>query len=544
MAPQHDDIVIAGLVTESDRAAHVRTQRAGVTHERALRPRAPGPGEPVEVELRAGPDAPPADAWIELDGERRPMEQTGAEWDTLVWGYVRSYRAVLPGRAAGVVRYSLGVGDVLADGAIRQAYVVGQDGPPAWAAEAVVYQAWVDRFWSGDGTVWPRAGVGPSDHYGGTLAGLRERLDHVETLGSNTLWLNPIYSGSAYHGYEVTDFQAVNPELGSLDDFDRLVAEAHGRGIRIVLDFVPSHVSHLHPTFVAARGDERSPYASWYRFDRWPDDYRTFFGVKTMPQLNHDEPAVRRHLVDAACFWLDRRVDGFRLDYARGASFELWAELRVAARSRSPECWLFGEVVDTPAVQLEYEGLLDGCLDFQLAQTLRGAFGYRDVNGVELSAFLDAHEAAFPPNFSRPSFLDNHDMNRIRWIAGGDSARVRAAALCQFTLAGPPIVYYGTEIGLTQEHGIKDRELGGDDRRARLPMLWGEGEGVDAGTLAFYGDLAALRRERAELREAPRETIASSESSLAYARGPLVVEIDLAAGSAEIREGRETLLRA
>jgi len=448
----------------------------------------------------------------------------------------------VPGRPDGAVHYRLGVGEMPADGGNRHAYVVGADDPPAWSAEAVVYQVWVDRFWSGDEAAWPKAGAGPSDRYGGTLAGLCERLDHVETLGANTLWLNPIYPGPSYHGYEVTDLDAVNPELGSLDDFGRLVAEAHRRGIRIVLDFVPSHVSDLHPTFVAARADKKSPYAAWYRFDRWPDDYRTFFGVRTMPQLNHDEPAVREHLVAAACSWLDRGVDGFRLDYARGASYELWAELRVAARARRPDCWLFGEVVDTPQVQLEYEGLLDGCLDFQLAQTLRGAFGYRDVNGVELAAFLDAHEAFFPHDFSRPSFLDNHDMNRILWIAGGDAARVRAAALCQFTLSGPPIVYYGTEVGLSQERGIKDTAVGGDDRRARLPMLWGED--ADAGLLAFYRELAALRRERRELRDAPRETIASSDSSITYARGPLVIDIDLAEGAAEIREGGETLLRA
>jgi cyclomaltodextrinase / maltogenic alpha-amylase / neopullulanase len=523
-----DDIVIPGLADDGERAETVRVRRRGVAHERALFPRRPAAGEEVVVELTAGPDAPSRDAWIDVDGERRTLELVGSEWDTMVWGYVRRYRTVIPGRPAGVVRYVLAVGDVLADGGKRQAYVVGDSGPPAWAADAIVYQVWADRF-------WPVNGSGPADRYGGTFAGLLERLDHVAALGADTVWLNPIHPSSAYHGYEVTDYFAVDPGLGTLDDFDRLVAEAHRRGLRLVLDFVPSHVSDRHPAFTAARSDATSPYASWFRFDRWPDDYRTFFGVPTMPQLNHDDDGVRRHLVDAALFWLALGVDGLRLDYAAGASYELWAELRAAARARHPECWLFGEVVDTPAAQLAYDGLVDGCLDFQLTQALRATFGYRDWSAAQLGGFLDAHEPAFPPAFSRPSFLDNHDLDRILWIAEGDTRRLRAAALVQFTLAGPPIVYYGTEVGLSQTESIKDA----GDRHARLPMLWNADQ--DRELLAFYGELSALRRT---LPAEPRVTTAAEGDRLAYARGRVVVEIDVGAASAVARDGADVLLRA
>jgi cyclomaltodextrinase len=540
-APEHDDVVIAGLADETERAEHVRARRAGVTHGRALSPRAPRPGEPIVVELTAGPECVGGDAWLEVDGGRRPMELAGAEWDTLVWGYVRRFRTVLPGRRAGVVPYRLGVGAVLADGGASQALVVGEPGPPGWASDAVVYQIWVDRFWSGDAGAWPRAGVGPADNYGGTIAGLTERLDHVFELGANTVWLNPIYPSTAYHGYEVLDFQAVEPRLGSLADFDRLVDALHRRGARIVLDFVPSHVSHRHPAFVAAQSDRSSPFTAWFRFGGWPDDYRTFFGVPTMPQLNHDEPAVRAHLVEAARFWLARGVDGFRLDHAHGSSIELWAEFRAAARAAKPDCWLFGEVVETPQTQLEYEGLLDGCLDFELAQALRGTFGYRDRDGAAFARFLDAHEAAFPSDFSRPSFVDNHDMNRLLWIAGGDTRRLKLAALCQFTLGGPPVVYYGTEVGLSQQRAIKEVGAGGDDRHARLPMLWGDDRDEDL--FAFFRDLSSLRGERADLRSGLRQTVDVRATSLTYARGDLVVELDLSAATGSVRDGRECLIR-
>jgi len=523
-----DDVVIPGLADDDERAAFVRARRRGVSHARALFPRNPAPGDDVVVELTAGPDAPAADAWVDVEGERRPLVLAGVEWDTLVWGYVRRYRGTIPGRATGAVHYALGVGDVQADGGRRQAYVVGDDGAPPWADEAIVYQVWVDRF-------WPVAGSGPADRYGGTFAGLVERLDHVAALGVDTVWLNPIHPSTAYHGYEVTDYMAVDPALGTLEDFDRMVDALHERSLRLVLDFVPSHVSDRHPAFLAARADAASPYAGWFRFDRWPDDYRTFFGVPTMPQLNHDEPAVRDHLAQAARFWIARGVDGLRLDYAGGSTHELWAELRTAARAERADCWLFGEVVDTPAAQLEYEGLLDGCLDFQLAQALRAAFGYRTLGGVQLAAFLDAHEAAFPATFSRPSFLDNHDLDRMLWLTGGDTRRLRAAAVCQFTLDGPPIVYYGTEVGLSQALSIK----AAGDRHARLPMPWGDDQ--DGALHAFYRELAALRRG---LPREPRRTVEADGARLVYTRGKVVVELDVDTGSAVVRDGADVLLRA
>lgn len=482
--------------------------------------------EDVVVELTAGPTVT-GEPWLEVEGESIPMTLAASEWDTLVWGYVRRFHATIPDRPAGVVHYALGVGDARADGDERHAYVVGDSGLPAWAADAIVYQIWVDRF-------WPVSGDGPAERYGGTFAGLREKLDHVETVGANTIWLNPIHPSSAYHGYEVTDYFAVDPALGTLDDFDALVRELHRRRLRIVLDFVPSHVSHRHPSFEAARADPASPFARWFRFDRWPDDYRTFFGVPTMPQLNHDEPAVREHLVDAARFWLEHGVDGFRLDYAGGTTVELWAELRAAVRALEPECWLFGEVVDTPDAQLAYEGLFDGCLDFQLAQALRRTFALGEWSAAELGAFLDAHEAAFPASFSRPSFLDNHDLNRIAWLAGGDAARVRLAALCHFTLAGPPIVYSGSEVGRSQERGIRE----GGDLQARLPMPWGAEQ--DADLLQFYGTLARLRPA---FSDTSRETRVADGARLEYARGDIVVELDLDTMTGNVRDGRDVLLR-
>jgi len=526
-----DGFIFGSLSDDAERAAYVRKRRRGVSHRRARTPRDPRPGETVAVELTVGPDCSAGDAWVEVDGKRTPLEPAGVEWDTLAWGYVRRFRGELPGGGAGtVVRYRIGAGEVAADGGATHAYYVDDDPPPAWARDAIVYQVFVDRFFStGD---WPPRGTGPAERYGGTLAGVTARLDHVAELGANVLWLSPIFPSPSYHGYDATDLFSIEPRLGTLENFDRLVAEAHGRGIRILLDFVPNHWSRLHPTFLEASLDRTSAYAGWYSFKRWPDSYESFFGVPDLPRINHANAEARRHVLEAARFWLDRGVDGYRVDYALGPDEDFWADFRAATRG----AWTFGEVVETPETQLGYEGLLDGCLDFGLLEALRAAFAYGSWDGARLAAFLDAHEAYFPPGFSRPSFLDNHDMNRFLWSAGGDVRRLRLAALCQFTLAGPPIVYYGTEVGLSQQGDVRTARWGGD-RHARLPMLWGDDQ--DADLLDFYRALARLRRA---LPDEPRRTLHADADMLVYSRGEVVVTLDLAALSGSVTRDGAPLL--
>ena len=515
----HADGFIFGALSDAEaRTEYVRELRNGATHRRRRSPRDPRPGEPVTVELTAGPRCPEGEAWLEVNGVRVPLKPAGVEWDTLVWGYVRRYRGTISGYPAGtVVRYRLGVGGFVADDGQTHAYAVDEAHAPDWARDALVYHVFVDRFFSGDESAWPGRGAGVAELYGGTLEGLRQRLDHVSSIGANVLWLSPIHPSPSYHGYDATDLYAVHPRLGTLDDFDRLLDDAHGRGIRVLLDFVPNHWSREHPTFLEAARDRSSPYAGWYSFMRWPDAYESFFGHKAMPRINYANAEARRHVLDAVRFWRERGVDGFRVDYALGPDEDFWADFRIATDG----AWTFGEVVETPETQRSFEGLLDGCLDFGLLEGLRATFAHGAWNAARFTAFLDAHERYFPPSFSRPSFLDNHDMNRFLWSAGGDVNRLKLAALCQFTLEGPPVVYYGTEVGLSQDDDIRAGGWGGD-RQARLPMLWGADQ--DADLLAFYGSLAELRQA---LPDEPRRTLQADATRFSYARGDVEVSFDL-----------------
>lgn len=493
---EQPDFVFGPLSSDAERLEFVRAARRGVTYART--PRDARPGEPVTLELSVGPtrDVPN----LTVDDEPIALEPVEVEWDTLIWAYVRRYRATIPGRPAGtVVRYAV-------DGDER-AYCVDDYESPAWAHSAVVYHVFVDRFDPGPGREW-----GDEPFRGGTLAGLARRLDYIRELGCDVLWLSPIFPSPTYHGYDATDLFEIEPRLGTKSDFLTLLDAAHRRGVRILLDFVPNHWSKEHPTFVDAATKPDSAYRDWYLFERWPDRYDSFFGAGTMPKVNLLDAGARAHVLDAARHWLELGVDGFRVDHATGPARAFWAHFRLATRSARAECWTFGEAVETPAREREFEGLLDGCLDFTLLEAFRKTFGEGVWDGVRFWRFLEAHSRYFSPDFVRPSFLDNHDMNRFLWVARGDKRRLRLAALCQFTLEGPPIVYYGTEIGMSQVRDVRETS----DREARLPMAWGE---RDDELLEFYRRLVRLRRRGGDLWRAGREPLVVDPELLVYRVG-------------------------
>lgn len=529
-----DDFIFGSLGTEAKRLAHVRGQRAGVTHLQRRSPRDPAPGQAVTLELSLGPAYPQDRAWaywtadgsdpagaggVAAAGQVAALTPVDADWDTLVWGYVRRFRGVLPGQPAGtVVRYRLAAGgrgpEVWADAGAYYGYYVDDDPPPAWTRDAILYQIFADRFFSADPD-FPQVEAKPSHKANGTLRGITAQLGYIAALGANCLWITPVFPSPSYHGYDATDFFGINPRLGTPADYQMLIDQAHARGMRVLMDFVPNHWSDQHASFQAALRDPNSPSAAWYTFKHWPDDYETFFGVKDLPQLNLRHPAARAHVLDAAKYWLDFGVDGFRVDYCIGPTPDFYADFRRVTRAANPECWTFGEAVDPPDSQLTFAGGMDGALDFMLLEALRQTFAYGEWDAARLADFLDRHEAYYPPDYSRPSFLDNHDMNRFLWAAQGDQRRLRLAALCQFTLAGPPIIYYGTEVGLSQDRDIRQGGWALHEE-ARLPMPWGEAQ--NAGLLTFYRDLAWFRRQTPALRGGTRETLVAEGRLLAYRR--------------------------
>jgi glycosidase len=529
---------IFGEMTYLDRRiSRYRSTLEGVKHQMRVDPLRPKPGQPLTVFLfTCGPQAfDAAQCWYTVDGQQPGENSTSRVslhpdeviWDMIRWEYVQVWRGEIPPQQdRTVVRYCLGAKRagsddwVFADnqaGELSQGTIfatwVSADETPEWVREALIYHVFLDRFYPGEGRDWKQP-ESLSGFLGGTLRGVIQKLDYIQAMGFNALWLSPLFASPSYHGYNATDYYTVEPRLGTNEDLRELIDEAHWRGIRILLDFVANHWSSGHPTFQSARSDLESPYRDWYIWEQWPQKYKTYFGVQELPTLNLAHPQARQYILDCAAYWLRQGVDGYRLDYALGPSYDFWVDFRRTCREADPDCWMIGEVVDMAPVQLSYAGCMDGTLDFLLNQALRGTFGHGTWTLTQFEAFLSAHERYFPQDFIRPSFLDNHDMNRFLYITGGDKHLLKLAALVMYTLPGPPIVYYGTETGVSQERPIHQNNFGIFEE-ARLPMKWGDEQ--DADLVDYFRRLGSLRSEYPELLNGERRLVYLDDQAGLYA---------------------------
>ena len=573
-APQPlEEFLFGPLSTAEGRARRARSERFGFYHLPALEPAVPRPGQPVTIAARAGAGVEVESAALVYTTDGAPpqgetavtvaMRRGNSAWDTLSWSCLGEWTAVIPAQPAGTcVRYlisavtrggehifspyfDLGAPELRADPAAFDLhfferlsrgprphvyeFYVDDSAAPGWLRDAVIYQVFVDRFAPDPGQAFKQP-ADRSSFYGGTLKGILSRLNYLSDVGVTCLWLTPIFPSPSHHGYDPTDYATVEPRLGTEADFHRLVQAAHGAGIRIVLDFVAHHMSSEHPAFVSARRDPAGPTRDWFFFREHPDRYLSFYDVPTQPTINTDHPAAREYMIGCACDWLRRGADGFRLDHAHGVTHAFWSAFRSATRAVSPESVTLGEITDTPALMLSYAGRMDGCLDFGLLALLRAFFVHRRLAPGEFDRLLRQHFACMGDSLVLPSFLDNHDMNRILWAVEGDRRRLRLAALAQFTLPGPPIIYYGTEVGLSQVEPVGRLE------ESRLPMLWGDGQ--DRSLLDFYRQLVAFRRRTAaDWRSLPRRTLVIDDARgvYAYACGPHAVVLNNGASAAAVR---------
>jgi glycosidase len=522
-----NEATFGALRSAEQRAGELRRVQRGVRHDSQLDPLQPeavdSPVVTVRIELPLQVNRVEC-VLVEPEAATLPLMWVDTAWDLLNWTYVQIWKGALPARAAGtLVRYRINAyseegGDPLpADQGAVFSYLVGTSAPPAWVGEAILYQIMPDRFHPGSGRDW-RPTRALDDVQGGTLRGVLHQLDYLVDLGVNCLWLTPIFPDHTHHGYHATDYFTVNPRLGTMEDVRELVEKAHELGLRLLLDFAANHCGSGHPAFQAALARQDSEYHDWFIWERWPDRYATFYNVQDLPKLNVSNPDVRKYLLDAALFWLtDVGFDGLRLDHANGVPLDFWTEFRRAIKSQKPEAWLFGEAIEPPDRQLRYAGRLDGLLDFLLNQKLRDTFAFGTLPLSTFAGFLQEHERFFPAEFSRPSFLDSHDMDRFSFVARGDPRRLKLAAVCQFTLSGQPIIYYGTETGVGQDVAIHQvNSLGMVE--ARQLMTW-EGD-QDGDLLSFYRSLIRFRQEHPVLASGRLRTLHVNDETqtFSYAR--------------------------
>jgi len=401
-----------------------------------------------------------------------------------------------------------------------------------WWKHGIVYQ------------IYPRSFADTNGDGVGDLRGIIERLDHLndgtpQSLGVDAIWLSPIYPSPQHDfGYDVSDYNDVDPRFGTLDDFDELVEKAHARGLRIVMDMVLNHSSHLHPWFVESRSSRQNPRRDWYIWrdgrapGRPPNNWQSVFGgsawkwdprteqyylhsfLEEQPDFNWRNPEVKEALFDVLRFWLDRGVDGFRLDvvnyYFKDAQFQdnpsrlavtygygrqrhvydkdqpemhpLLKEMR-GLLDEYPQRMAVGEVgSDDPAPRAaSYLGEeADG-----LPLAFNFAFARSPWSAPAFQREVERWESLLPPGGWPTYFLSNHDVVRhaSRYGAGHwTDARARVAAALLLTLRGTPFLYYGEEIGMRQVRIPKEEIQDPPGRRfwplyrgrdgCRTPMQW------------------------------------------------------------------------
>ncbi|MCP3027980.1 alpha-amylase family glycosyl hydrolase [Halobacillus sp. A5] len=414
--------------------------------------------------------------------------------------------------------------ELSAEDATEFAYYVDDYESPDWAEESIIYQVFVDRFHDGEES--NNTSVDPAlpeeerlkGWMGGDLQGVIEKLDYIESLGVNTLWISPIYEGPYSHGYHPTDFLKVDNRFGSNELMKELVDSAHERNMKVVYDLVPNHVSEKHNFFQdTIEQGENSDYYDWFTFTEWPDEYETFEGVQELPELNNDHLETRDYMLDTVVpFWMDEiGVDGFRLDYAKGPSHSFWVDFRHKVKQNDPDAFIFGEVWDDLEKINSYKGKLDGAIDFETQSAIYDAMineGSMKELGSSLETIFDSYHDEFVP----ATFLDNHDMPRFIYEADGNVNTVKDAAALQFTLPGAPIIYYGDEVGLSQsgDHNLVDEWK---DRYYREMMPWNE-EDQNLELKSHYQELIEMRKDHPALTKGEFDVIHSDDNVLVYER--------------------------
>ncbi len=434
-------------------------------------------------------------------------------------------------------------------------------------SEGIYYEIFVRSFQDSDGD-----GIGD-------FQGIIQRLDYLEDLGISGIWLMPIHPSPNYHGYDVSDYYALNPDYGTMADFQKFLDEAQARGISVIIDLVVNHSSVEHPWFKAANAGDPQ-YRDYYLWSETDLGWRGVSGAPAwhqgrdgyylglfwsgMPDLNYRNPAVVEKMNDIAKFWLELGVDGFRVDaiqhivesedgLIRNTPDNLaWVRnFEAFIKTVNPQAFIVGETWTDSDTIVKYhqEANLDMSFNYPLFDALISSIQKR--NPSNLKFVLEQDEQLYPSNALRGIFISNHDQIRPATSLSflkPDPQRSKLAAALMFTLPGIPFMYYGEEIGLPNGPGDRDEEK-------RTPMRWNEDEYAGFSSVEpWYSfstedpgiSVAAQQNRPDSLLNWYKQLIALRNTNPALERGKLTVlesgERSVLAFSRELNEQRLLIL--
>jgi cyclomaltodextrinase / maltogenic alpha-amylase / neopullulanase len=370
---------------------------------------------------------------------------------------------------------------------------------PQWVQEAVFYQIFPDRFAASatlakPGNLEPWESP-PTTHgfKGGDLIGIVEHLDYLQDLGVTAIYLNPVFRSTANHRYHTHDYYVVDPILGGNEALDALIAQAHRRNMRIVLDGVFNHTGRGFYQFnsILENGYE-SPYIDWFHVYSWPlypygpsnldAGYQSWWGIRDLPKFNADNREVREFLLDVGTYWIERGVDGWRLDVPNEIDDDgFWREFRTRVKAANEDAYIVGEIwgeADRWLAGDQFDAVMNypftrACLGFfasaDLTAELAASTGLNHIEPLDAPAFgaiVDelVHRYPWSATLAQLNLLGSHDTPRYLTLAHGDDSALKLATLFQMTYPGAPCIYYGDEIGMQ----------GGRDPENRGGLPWDE----------------------------------------------------------------------
>ena len=355
---------------------------------------------------------------------------------------------------------------------------------PDWVADTVWYQIFPERFANGNPEISPEGALAwdssikpkTSDFFGGDLQGIIDHLDYLQDLGITGLYLCPIFESPSNHKYNTTDYFEIDRHFGDKETFRQLVAQAHQRGMKIMLDAVFNHIGDQSPQWqdVLKHGED-SVYKDWFHVQEFPVTkdklenprklpYHTFAFASYMPKLNTANPQVRDYLLSVATYWIEEfGIDAWRLDVANEVDHQFWRDFHKAVLAKKPDLYILGEVWHTSQPWLNGDEF-HAVMNYPLSDSIKDYF----LRGVKKSPQfineINSQSMYYRQQISEVMFnlLDSHDTERILTTAKGDVQLVKSALAYLFLQRGTPCFYYGTELELD----------GGPDPDCRRVMPW------------------------------------------------------------------------
>lgn len=460
------------------------------------------------------------------------------------------------------------VGCVTTDGTDWQQTVYSVDfTTPDWLAGGIIYQIFPDRFYNSgteksnipedryicnDWYKQPEYRQNgdklrlTNDYYGGDLKGIEEKLPYLKSLGISCIYLNPIFEAHSNHRYNTANYLKIDPVLGDEKDLENLVKSAKKQGIEIILDGVFSHTGADSIYFnkygryntVGAYNSKNSPYFSWFKFNDYPNDYSSWWGISSLPETEENDLSFTNFITGengVIKYWLDKGVKGFRLDVADELPDGILDKIRLAVKRASKENYLLGEVWEDASTKISYGSRrrflrgkqLDSVMNYPFANAIIDFV--KNGNGQSLvNTVMNILE-----NYPKPAVkllmnhIGTHDTSRILTVLGSDYTpnsreeqsrtflseyqyktavnRLKLAAVLQYTLPGVPSLFYGDEAGIE----------GYGDPFCRATYPWGK---ENSELLNFYKTLGKFRRSNPAFKEGEFVPVYSDDTAVAYIR--------------------------